>query len=251
MKKVGFFKKNYNLFINSFKSIDHKIFFIILSDLIFYVLTPIIGLGAANILENKAKSINIPLDLSQLEVAGLESFASQISSFYYTLITVLIVLLLLVIINWTIFKGFAWGLVVKRKFTIKFFLRFFILNLIILGSLTLIIFLTAIVYQDAFLAIFMFILFLIYSYFGNIIYAKFTKTPTYKTVKEAIKLSIKKIHHFIFMFLIIIVIFTIIYNLLLFATYLPYGIGMSIMILMLLLFAAWARYYIVKVVNIF
>lgn len=251
MKKEGYFKKNYRIFRDSFKKIDLRIFQIIFFDLVFYSLIPLIAITTFKMIESKAKTINLPMSLLQLETENAEKLLSDLTGFYFLLIATVILILLTIIIDWSIFKGLAWGFTVKRKFNFKFFLRFFLLNLAWLGIFIILIFLFAFAFKQELLPIYMSILLIVWIYFTNIIYALFTKKGDLKSIKKAFKLGFTKVHYFILPYTVLLVILLIIYFIMSLITFLPYGIGLALIILILLFYFAWARFYIVDVVSEF
>jgi hypothetical protein len=256
MKKEVYFKKSYKIFINSFKKIDLRIFFIVFFDLVFYFLVFLIGISTKIIFENYLYA-NLPQILSQLEnplQLGEESLRDLLSNlrwFLFFLVVMAVLPLIIIIIDWSIFKGVAWGLTIKRKFNFKFFLRFFLLNLAWLGLFVILIFLFAFAFKRTALPIYMSILLIIWIYFTNIIYTLFIKNPNIKSIKKAFKLGFTKIHYFTLPYFILVLILIIIYFIMNLITLLPYGIGFTIMILMLLFYLAWARFYIVDVIESF
>jgi len=250
MKKEGYFKKNYNLFINSFKKIDLKIFHIVFFDLLFYSLVPLIAIATYKVIENRASLTNMPADLLQVGAETAENLLSDLKVFFFLLIAMLILMVITIIIDWSIFKGLAWGLTIKRKFNFKFFLKFFILNLIWLGTYAILIFLFALTFRESALWIYLLILTLIWTYFTNIIYTLFMKNEK-KAVRKAFKLGFTKIHLFILPYLILFIILSIIFFIMNLTTALPYGIGLTIIILTLLFYLAWARFYIVELIESF
>ena len=251
MKKEDYSKKNYNIFINSFKKIDLKIFPIVFFDLAFYSLVPLIAIATFKIIQNKALAINLPQNLLQLGAENAEKLLANLRGFYFLLIAMIILMFITIIIDWSIFKGLAWSFTLKKKFNLKFLLRFFLLNLVWLGIFITLIILFAIAFKEIALPIYMLIFLIIWIYFTNIIYTLFIKNPNIKSIKKAFKLGFTKIHYFILPYLVLIIILLIIYAIMFLITFLPYGIGLTIMVLMLLFYLAWARFYIVEVINQF
>lgn len=245
MKKESYFKNSYNIFIDSFKKIDIKIFFIVFFDLAFYALAFLISITTFRTITNKAVAIDLSQDPLQ---AGAEKLLAELSGFYFLLIAMLFLMILIIIVNWSILKGLVWGLTTKRKFNFKFFLRFFLVNLVWLGTFTILIFSIAFSFREEVLPIYMLILLLIWAYFTNIIYTLFMKN-TKKAVRKAFKLGFTKIHYFILPYLVLLLIFLIVYLMMYLTTFLPQGIGIAIIASMLLFYFAWARFYIVNIIE--
>jgi len=249
MKKEGYFKKSYSIFLDSFKKIDLKIFPIVFLDLVFYSLAPLIAITTFKIIQDKALALTLPQNLLQVGAENADKLLADLRGFYFLLIAMLILMSITIILDWSIFKGLAWGLTIKRKFNFKFFLRFFLLNLPWLGSFIILIFLFAFAFKQASLPIYMLILLIIWIYFTNIIYTLFIKNPNLKSIKKAFKLAFTKFHYFILPYTVLLIILIMIYLVMNLTILLPFGIGFTIMILMLLFYLAWARFYIVDVIE--
>lgn len=251
MKKEGYFKNNYNLFINSFKRIDLRIFFIAFFDLVFYFLVFLISITTFSIIQKKAFTISLPQNIVELGAENLEKMLVAVRAFYFLLIIMLILMFLMIIIDYSIFKGLAWGFTIKRKFNFKYFLRFFLLNLIWLSIFIVLAFLFSIIFNEIAFLIYLFILLLVWIYFTNIIYTLFVKKEDIKSILKAFKLGFTKIHYFILPYIILGIILLIIFFIMNLVIFLPYGIGLTIIILLLLFYLAWARFYIVEIVESF
>lgn len=249
MKKEGYFKKSYSIFLDSFKKIDLKIFPIVFLDLVFYSLVPLITITTFKIMQDKALALTLPQNLLQVGAENADKLLADLRGFYFLLIAMLILMSITIILDWSIFKGLAWGLTMKRKFNFKFFLRFFLLNLPWLGSFIILIFLFAFAFKQASLPIYILILLITWIYFTNIIYVLFIKNPNLKSIKKAFKLAFTKFHYFILPYIALLIILLIIYLVMNLTILLPFGIGFTIMVLILLFYLAWARFYIVDVIE--
>ena len=260
MKKEGYFKQSYDIFLDSFKKIDLKIFFIVFFDLIFYSLMPLIAITGFGVIQNKAMALDFGQNLFQLGAENAEALLAGLKGFLFVLIGMLLLMFLVIIIDWSIFKGLSWGFTLKKKFSFNYFLRFFLLNLVWLGMLAVLMFLIALAFKGEPLmllgisfeagmaSIYLLALMGIWLYFTNIIYVLFLKNEK-KAVRKALKLGFKKIHYFILPYAVLVVILLAIFAIMSLITYLPFGIGLTIMTLMILFYLAWARFYIVGVVE--
>ena len=260
MKKEEYFKQSYDIFLNSFKKIDLKIFPIVFFDLVFYSLIPLIAINSLNVIQKKAMSIDLGQNLLQMGAENAQVLAASLKGFLFLLIGMMVLMLLVIIIDWSIFKGLSWGFTLKKKFSFNYFLRFFLLNLVWLGMLAVLMFLTALAFKGEPLmllgisfeagmaSIYLLALMGIWLYFTNLIYVLFLKNEK-KAVRKALKLGFKKIHYFILPYAVLVVILLAIFAIMSLITYLPFGIGLTIMTLMILFYLAWARFYIVGVVE--
>ena len=181
MKKEDYFKQSYDIFLESFKKIDLKIFFIVFFDLVFYSLVPLIAITGFNIIQTKAMSIDLGQSLLQMGAENAQALATGLKGFLLVLVGIMLLMLLTIIIDWSIFKGMAWGFTLKKKFSFNYFRRFFLLNLVWLGLLAVLMFLIGIAFkgdplmlggiyfQAGIASIYILILMAIWAYFTNII----------------------------------------------------------------------------------
>jgi len=260
MKKEGYFKQSYGIFLDSFKKIDLKIFPIVFFDLVFYSLIPLIAITSFNIVQKKAMSIDLGQNLLQMGAENAQALAANLQGFLFLLIGMMLLMLLTIIIDWSIFKGLAWGFTLKKKFSFNYFLRFFLLNLFWLGTLAVLMFLIGlafkgeplmlwgIYFQAGVASVYILILMAAWAYFTNIIYVLFLKDEK-KAVRKALKLGFTKIHFFILPYVSLAAILLVLYAIMNLITSLPFGIGFTIMAFIMLFYLAWARYYVVGVVE--
>ena len=189
-----------------------------------------------------------------------QALATGLKGFLFLLIGIMLLMLLTIIIDWSIFKGLAWGFTLKKKFSFNYFRRFFLLNIGWLGLLAVLMFLIGIVFkgdpimlggiyfQAGIASIYILILMAIWAYFTNIIYVLFLKDEK-KVVRKALKLGVTKFHLLILPYVGLAAIFIILYSVMKLLTHLPFGIGFTIMAFIMLFYLAWARYYVVGVVE--
>ena len=246
--KNNFIKQNYTLLINSFKRINLKILLILIFDILFYFIFIQVGKFLLKVITKKADNVDLTQNLIDLNQQAANNLLSSMREFFLFFAFSIILFLILMIISWSIFNGLIWSIVSDKKFNLKFFKKFFLLNLICLQIWFLLIILFAIIMKPQTAAIFMIIILIIAFYLTNILYPLFLKENRIRKIKEAFKLGISKIHYFIVPYAIIIALFLIIlnaYNLIIVKIYpnpyVLYGI--------ILLFIAWLRYYFVEIVT--
>ncbi len=251
--KKNYLNDAYKTFLNSFKRFDKKTIFIVLSDLLFLVLLLSIFTYFPTAMYNKVAGF----DDSRLQNANLldineaSSLNSDLRGIFMTLIIYPLLMVLLTIINFTVFQGISWSIALKKKLNIKFFLRFFLLNLSIIGIYTMIIFLLAFIMKQEALPSWFMVIMLIWLHFGLVIYAFFVRKPEKISVKKAIEKAAKKVHLFILPYAVIFLMLMILnYIMILITRAIPVeGIGVSIMAILMVVYAAWARYYFVDAVD--
>jgi len=245
--KSSFITQNYLLFINSFKRINLKFFLILAYDIVFYFVFMQIGNFFLKIIEKKSANVDLTQNLLGLNQQAAAGLLGSVRGFFFFLVFSAILFLVLMAINWSVFKGLIWTTAASKKFNFAFFKRFLLLNLIWLPSWFLLIFLFAVIIEPAAAPIFMAIALIMAFYFTNILYPLFLKESRISKIKDAFKLGIRKFHHFIVPYAIIIILFLIFSNI--------YGfvignvnLNQNIGIALLLVFVAWTRYYFIEVV---
>ncbi len=231
--------------LNPFKT--KEFIFILLYDLLFYAIFIPCSYLFAFAINKKTNAI----DLSALEqqtintvsIAESELILSQMQSLVTWMVGLGILLASIAILSWSLSRGLIYTRLLKEKFNKKYFIRFALLNLIVLiiiAILSIVIFSLVSIHPYALLLYIPF--FAIASYFITLTYIKFTKNiKIFKSIKRGLKAGFTKN---IIPALIILGIF-ILLNLL--ASILPYNI--IIYTALLLVFMAWARMYFVDEVK--
>lgn len=262
MKKEAHLTKNYNLFVNSFKKINPKTFFIIFFDLLFFVFLPLIVLAPSNIIQKKLTALEQKLSTDIMTIYT-QNLASEVAGFFFFFIALIMLIIILIIINYSIFKGIVWCMSLNKKFNLKFFFKFLLLNLRWLGLYCILLLAFGMVFKSepmmflglyfhsGIAAIYQLILTIFWIYFTNIIYTLFIKNKK-KPVREGLKFGFKNLFSFFLPYLTLTIILSIIFLITrsfisLFPT--AYGIGLTIISILLLSYLAWARYYIIDVIE--
>lgn len=248
--KNKFIMQNYSLLINSFKRINLKLFLILAFDILFYFIFMQLGNIFLEIIQKKAANADFTqnfLNFLGLDQQAAGSLLASVRGFFFFMAFSAILFLLLMVINWSIFKGLIWSVVADKKFNFGFFKKFLLLNLIWLSSWFLLIFLFAIITKPTTAPIFMTIFLVAAFYFTNILYPLFLRENKIGKIKEAFKLGIKKIRYFIVPYAIIGILLYVVskgYSLIALSVDLNPNVFLGI----LLIFAAWMRYYFVEIV---
>lgn len=254
--KKGYFQNQYNLFLKSFKKIDIKILFIIFFDLVFYFSMFLLFMGADHIIQTSTEGYDIEQfsDLLTLDEKERNDLLSGLFNFLLKVILTMVSFVVLAILSWSIFKGIVWSKSMGIKFEKKLISKFFILNLswFLLFILIALLFGIIIVTED--LSYFVLTLFLLFIHFTNLINYFFLKNKKIRSAFVAIKTGFVKLHHMIVPYIVIILMFAItLIPIQLITVILPetYGVGTSSSFLILLTYAAWARFYIIEVLDNF
>lgn len=245
---MDFLKQNYNIFINSFKRINLKIFLILGLEFLFYFTFMLAGNFLIKLLEKKTANVDLTQNLMGLNQQAANTLLTSVKGMFSFLVISMILFGILIIISWSLFKGLIWTITTNKKFSTEFFMKFLKLNLIWLPAWFLLMFLFAIIIKPAAAPIYMLITLATAFYFTNILYPLFLKHNKIKIIKESFRLGIKKIHHFIMPYAIIIVLFFIISRLYSLIT-LNINANSNIFFGIILIFVAWMRYYFVDIVG--
>jgi hypothetical protein len=150
-----------------------------------------------------------------------------------------IIFILLLIINWSFFQGFIYHILLEKKFSLKYFEKFLLLNLI--WSVPWIILFSIILFgaKTNYLAALFYGLILFFLHSSFVLYTLFVNHKLKKLIhlKTHFKISIVKIYHFIIPYAFITITFIIISQLNLLK------LNILIIILMYTLFFSWLQNY--------
>ena len=247
-KATSFIKNNFDFFINSFKRIKLTFFLVLLLDFAFYFISYQLGKLLIKILSQKADSISLEQSLANLSQQAAASFLGSVRGFFIFLIFSIILFLIAMIVNWSLFKGIIWSITANKRFNLKFFKKFALLNFIWLPAWFFVILLLDIILKPEVAVIYSLIMAIIAFYFTNVLYSLFLKENKLKNIKEAFKLGFKKIHYFALPYAIIIFMLLIFLNAQNFIVA-KINLNPNLYLVPILVLAAWLRYYFVEIVD--
>ena len=243
-----FLKQNYIILINSFKRINLKFFLILILDFLFYFVFIKVGNFILNQIQLRSNNVNLTPDILGLGQQGANQLLTSVRGFFIFLIISGIIFIILMVINFSFFKGYIWSITTNKKFNMNFFKKFFLLNIIWIPGWVIVIFFVSIGIKQETIPIFLITILIISFYFTNILYPLFLKNNKIKMIKEAFKLGITKIHHFIIPYAIIVTLFFVTSRILnLIAS--KISIHPYTFFVVLFVFVAFLRYYFVEIVN--
>jgi len=206
MKKKYFkqFKKFFSL-----KNISILFIPAVIADIIFYFLVLVILSFTMNQL-NTLQSLFNQLEIEKIQQGGmhlLDKTTSIISGIKTELLMITIVFIILYALVYTICKGISWSCLLEKKPSLKYFLKFFLLNLIWFALFMLIIVLAALFTIPEIAILIILILTFLIMYLSWILAAIFTlKNQIKASIKKTLKTGILKIHYFLIPLLIILII---------------------------------------------
>jgi len=240
-KKSNFIEWNNNIFISSIKKIDLNIILIVILDTLFYLLSGYFVIFWLQRIQAKMASFSLPTDIISLGPEKAQQLVSEVKTFYYLIILSFVLLLIAVIFLASILKGIIWAKTINTKITFKLISKFLGLNLIWMGFWLVLVILISLLVEPASAPKFIIIAMTLGLYFTNTLYALFMKKPEFKSIFYAIKLNITKIHLFLLPYTIIALTLFIIVRL---VSLLKFQYSNILLGLILIIYAAIARYYV-------
>lgn len=186
----------------------------------------------------KIKEVDLSNIMSQSE-AQLQSILASMRGFILFVILTAILFILLLIINWSFCQGMIYHLLLKKKFTLKYFEKFLLLNMLWFIpwiALFLVIISGA---KLSYLAVSAYSLIAIFLHFSFVLYTLFVNSKLKKLshFKIHLKISIAKIYHFFLPYSLITITFIIISQLN------RLNLNFIVIVLIYLLFFSWMQNY--------
>jgi len=237
--------------IKSFKDFDKRIIFIVLYDLIFYSVFFICFLIFGKFLQKKAVILStLPMEkLMELPESELNTILTQLQGFILTLVIGFLLIALIIFIAMCVFKLLIWLKTAKKEFKLAYLKKFILLNILwfLLWLIPIIIIFLFI--KRELIAPLLLIIFILAVYFTNILYILFTEKRDISTIKNTFKLGFKKIYLFIIPYIIITILLLVTFQLYWLYKFTPQNIQSIITLIIILIYAAWARIYLYNVVS--
>ena len=245
-KKSGFLDWNNNILVSSFKKIDLNIISIIIMDSLFYFLSGYLILFWLQKIQAKMSAFNLPANIASLGYERTQQLVSQAKSFYYLIIFSFVLVLVIIIFLASILKGIIWAKTTNTKISFKLISKFLALNLIWMGFWFVLVILISVLVEPASALTFMIISVILGLYFTNTLYTIFMKNPSLKSIFNAVKLNITKIHLFSLPYAVILLLLFIIVQL---GKLLKFNYSAFLFGLIIVIYAALARYYLSTLVS--
>ena len=239
-KKMSFLQWNNIILISSIKKIDLNIILIVILDILFYFLSGYSAIFWLQRIQAKMASFNLPTDIVSLGYDRAQQLIKDTRIFYYLILASFILLFIAVIFLASILKGIIWAKTTNTKITMKFISKFLGLNLIWMGFWFVLVILISLFVEPASAPMFMIVIMILGAYFTNTLYTIFMKESKLKSILEAIKLNVVKIHLFLLPYLAISLLFFIILRL---SNLLKFKYSSIFLGVVVLFYAAFARYY--------
>lgn len=243
MKKTNFnFLEWYNnILISSLKKINFGIVLIVALDFLFYAALGYISTFWLQKIQAKSAAFYLPPDISSLGQEQMQKLLPEMQTFYYQLIFSFVLVTIAIIFLASIVKGIIWARTTRTKITAKLISRFLLLNLLWMGFWFLLLILVSLIATSTSVQIFRLAIIAIGLYFTNILYTIFMKEQRLKSIVEAIKLGIAKIHLLLLPYFLVLLLFFILANI---SNLLTFSYSNIIVSIILLTYIAVVRYYI-------
>ena len=232
---------NNDIFVSSIKKINISIILILVLDAIFYFLSGYLIIFWLQRIQEKMAAFSLPADVLSLGYERAQQLVSEAKAFYYLLIFSFIVLLIAIIFLASLLKGIIWAKTTNTKITLALISKFLGLNLIWMGFWFLLVVLNSLFALPTSAPILMAITIILGIYFTNTLYTIFMKKQIIKSIVNAIKLNIQKIHLFLLPYALISLIFFIIVRI---SNILKFRYSTIAFGLLVLTYAAVVRYYL-------
>lgn len=250
--KENYFKKSLKTLLDSFKEINLKASFIILADMLFYMAFMLMmflwNIALGHLFKDfPVESIKNITSLSEEQLGQL---AGPMHDVLVSLTVSVPLIILLTIALWSLSKGIIWNLVLKKKFSLSYFWKFSLLNLIwiLLWFVPSLFFLFS--FKTTMAAFFLVFASAALLYSTPILFIIFTKENIiFKSIKETFKTAFGKIHHFIVPYIIILFSIMITPIIVLPIIYLSQKAYLTIFIIVLFICLAFTRFYLANVVK--
>ncbi|MBI2559089.1 hypothetical protein HYW20_07245 [Candidatus Woesearchaeota archaeon] len=236
----NFLDWNNQVLTSSIKKINLNIILIVILDTLFYLLSGFLAIAWFQRIQTKIFSFNIPTDIVSLGYDGAQRLISEAKLFYYLIIGSFILLLVAIIFLASILKGIIWAKTTNTKININLISRFFGLNFIWMGFWFVIVILISLLIEPRSAPMFMIITIILGIYFTNTLYTIFMKGQKLKSITDAIKLNILKIHMFLLPYAVIFMLLFIILRL---GNLLKFQNSSILTGLLVILYLAIVRYY--------
>lgn len=263
-----------NLFKKSFKLDKKRFSLVVIFDLVLILVSYIALQLWSNWVSNAVLKIS-GVDLTTISEEAFGEIMKELAvlkSFYYGTLIYSILLIIFLFFVWSFFQGQIWSTILKKKFNSDYFKKFLLLNLACIPLFIILYFLAAIClgFFDLLLLFFstaglntsfiMFILFILFSfiflpillYIINcipIIYIYFTKkNKILDSFKNTFDVAVKKIHLLYIPYLIISLVFVLLSIITVLFNILPVWLTSLISFVLIVIYAAWARFYIADVI---
>ena len=244
-----YLKSKFDEFINSFKTLDRTLLYIVVYKLVFYIAIVISYNKFASILQEKSGPI-LAIASSSISHSAevLSSQAATLKGFLFSMLGYLIFFVIILYIIYTLMNLFIWSTITRtklKKSSKNFIMKFFGLNLIWLIGWIVVIFLLLMSLRKETVPYWFAGVAFVYSHLTVLLYiAYFKRKKISRSLKSAFNTGFAKLHKFIIPYILAVVVFAIVN-----AVFTPIGTRLytgvnTVFLIAFLFYAAWLRIYI-------
>ena len=206
-KKLNFLEWNNHVLMESLRKLDWNILLVVFFDVLFYALSGFILFFWFQRVMEGIMSFKVPPDIISLGYERAQQLSRDVRLFYIVLVASLILVLIAIIFLASILKGIIWAKTTKTKITFALISKFLLLNLIWMGFWFVVILLISILFDPKVSALVIGATIVLSFYLTNTLYTIFMKEQRIGIIFKSIRISITKIHLFLFPYLITILLF--------------------------------------------
>ena len=234
----------------SFLELDLRFFLVVIFDILIAAAVFFASWLWMLFIKSKGQVVSeLPLgQLMQMKLPELEGTLGVLRTFFFVLVGSIILLLLIYIALWSLFKGLQWSIVLKKKFSAKYYGKFLLLNIIWIVIWSIPFSIAAKMRSSVGLKAVYFAA-VILVYFTCILYIIFTEDNKFKNILSAFSIGFRKFYFFAAPFSIAAVIGYFVFYMNNIFSFLPRSTVLVIFSATGLLFLSWSRYYLAKVVK--
>ena len=245
-KKPNFLDWNYNILTSSIKKIDLNIFLIVILDFLFYFLSGYLVILWLQRVQAKIAAFNLPSDIVSLGYDRAQQLIKETRIFYYLLLFSFILILIAIIFLASILKGIIWAKTTKTKISLALISKFLGANLIWMSFWFALVILISLFVEPTSAPMFMIVAIVLGLYFTNTLYTIFMRKKKLKSILEAIKLNIVKIHLFLLPYFVLLLLLFIILRA---GNLLKFNYSTFLLSFLVIIYAAFVRYYVSTLVT--
>lgn len=223
----------------------------VLYDFLFLAVSFLIAITAKYILDKKAAPLEaIGLsDITALTQSEMTATAGLLEQLWIILIAVLAISIFLLLLNWTFFQGLVYKTLDNKKLRLKFFLRFFVLNLVWFSIITMILSLIYILSNKNFINPATISIIIVFIHFTNILYTIFEQDSRPRAIRKTFAVGIVEFYKFILPYIAVFALFFAISYIRLLSNIIPSQIVGAIYLILILLILSFLRNYVHTLIN--
>lgn len=256
---IQYIVDSFKALINSFKTINVNLIFVVLADILFFTLSYGVFYFFSVLLSKKALQVQGFVNMATLEQSM--SVANDLKSFILTIYVLLAVFIIFMIFNWSFSRFCIWSLILEGKIKLQNFLRFLLANILwslawllplflAFYPLLLIVRIQGAIERPPFFPIFLISFVLVaLSHFSYLFFISLIKENKIgKAFASAFRIGTVKIRFFILPYVLAFLCFSIVSLISYPLSFISQKISFVFMFILFIAYIAWLRFYLSKTV---